>query len=457
MKPDWRWRVGAVVGALLMASAGIWAYAAIDRRQHLGKVQAMTQQMKTVCIGRLLIDVPADARVVYRQASIGGVMFGAALGSTPETLASSIKEVHQLLTGAVNELDMPSFEKQVDVSAIDFKATVMYYNRKKPSNWFENGQRVSSGEQAITVEAYGLKNDVLYHFKAVDTASPRYEKNVEGLIGKFESRSEDAIPTQPGFCADRSFVHDPIPADDHEQVTIFVALKGYPDVAIRLDSAVQDRPVTSLLERDVKNEGRLAHPERTTTLRKGARSLNGIEGEEILVRIKEENGATGHFAMWASHNKLGDVLAPAITLEIETGRGKKGERVNASLSAEALMQLWDKVSATLRIRPTAQAGQKTASPATSKLSLGEMSATGAVCPETGYWECTEGGSVVGGRRQFFRAGEPLPQVSVRGRPSLWQKLSGNQPQHRVNTVWTLVEYEQERTVLTAPPHGSGMA
>ncbi|MDK6078432.1 T6SS immunity protein Tli4 family protein [Massilia varians] len=457
MKPNGRWRVGAVGGALLAALAGIGAYAAIDRKQDIGKVQAMTQQMKTVCVGRLLIDVPADARVVYRQASVGGATFSAAPGSTPETLASSLKEVRELLTGAVNELDMPSFEKQADVDAIDFKATVMYYNRKKPSSWFENGQRVSSGEQAITVEAYGLKNDVLYHFKAVDTASPRYEKNVEGLIGKFESRSEDAIPTQSGFCADRSLVHDPIPADDHEQVTVFVALKGYPDVAIRLDSAVQDKPVTSLLERDVKNEGRLVHPERTATLRKGVRPLNGIEGEEVLLRIKEENGTTGHFAMWASRNKVGDVMALAITLEIETGRGKRGERVNASLSDEALMQLWDKVSATLRIRPTAQAGQKRASPATSKLSLGEMSATGAVCPETGYWECTEGGSVVGGRRQFFRAGERLPQVLVSGTPSLWQKLSGNRPQHRVDTVWTLVDYEKERTVQAAPPQGADMS
>jgi len=161
--------------------------------------------------------------------------------------------------------------------------------------------------------------------------------------------------------------------------------------------------------------------------------------------------------MWASRNKVGDVMAPAITLEIETGRGKRGERVNASLSDEALMQLWDKVSATLRIRPTAQAGQKRASPATSKLSLGEMSATGAVCPETGYWECTEGGSVVGGRRQFFRAGERLPQVLVSGTPSLWQKLSGNRPQHRVDTVWTLVDYEKERTVQAAPPQGADMS
>lgn len=457
MKPTWRWRAGAAGGALLAVFSGFWAFAAIDRKQHIGKVQAMTQQMKTVCVGRLLVDVPADARVMYRQASVGGVTFSATPGSTSETLASGIKEVRQLLTGSINELDLPSFEKQIDVNAIDFTAAVMYYNRKKPSSWFENGQRVSSGEQAITVEAYGLKNDVLYRFKAVDTASPTYEKNVEDLIGKFESRGEDAIPMQPGFCADRSLVHDPIPANDHEQVTVFVALKGYPDVAIRLDSAVQDVPAVSLLERDVKNEGRLVNPERTTTLRRGVRPLNGIEGEEVLLRIKEESGTTGHFAIWASRNKVGDVMAPAITLEIETGRGKQGGRVNASLSDEALMQLWDKVSATLRIRPTAQADQKGVSPATSKLSLGEMSATGAVCPETGYWECAEGGRVVGGRRQFFQAGIRLPQVLVSSTPSLWQKLRGNRPRQRVDTVWTLVEYEQELTVEAAPPRDADMA
>jgi hypothetical protein len=324
---------------------------------------------------------------------------------------------------------------------------VLYYDRKKAPSWLENGKRVTAEGTGVTVEAFGLKDDTLYHFKTVNIASPKFEKNVEQLIAKFESRRPDTVPTPPGFCVERGLVHDPIPAEDNEQATVFVAPRGLLDVAIRLDTAVQDTVATSLLERDAKDEARLTHPGAITTMRKGVRAINGIPGEEALVRIKNENGTTSHFAMWASKNKPGDVMAPAITLEIETGKGKGGERVNSSLSDEALLQLWDKVSATLRFRATSAA--PAAKSAVAKRPLGDMATTNTKCPQSGYWECSDHGNVVGGRRKFFHAGEQLPTVSVSGTPSFWQKLSGDVPAQRVGTVWTLVGYADDTDALAA--------
>jgi hypothetical protein len=442
MTRERRRRIVILVGCLAVTLGMIQGYRKIGYKNQMDKVQTMTQQMKTVCVGRILIDVPIDAPVSFREASVAGVVFGAYPDSPEGTLQSRILEIHELTTGSMNDLALPSLEKQIDVNAVNLKATVMYYDRKKPTRWFESGKEVSSGEQAITVQAYAWKDNVLYHFKAVDLASPKFDRNVEELIKRFESLPDDAIPSASGFCAGRALVHDPISADDHEQITAFIGLKGFPDVAIRLDTAVQPTPTTSLLERDANNPARATNPQGIATLRKGARALNGIDGEEVIVRTKEENGTSGHFAMWASHNKVGDVMAPAITLEIETGTGNADKRVNASLSDEALMQIWDKVSASLRIRPTT-ATQNDKLHAVAKQPLGAMGATGSVCLQTGYWDCSERGNIVGGHRQLFKAGQRFPQALVSSKLSIWQKLTGDQPTYRTDTEWTLAQYVED--------------
>jgi hypothetical protein len=102
---------------------------------------------------------------------------------------------------------------------------------------------------------------------------------------------------------------------------MFASLKGHPDVAIRLDTAVLDKLQESLLTRDAKNDINTRFAANIKNLGKGSRELNGLAGEELLDRFKEGNGTTGHVFMWESFGKPSDVLAPSITLELQTGRG----------------------------------------------------------------------------------------------------------------------------------------
>lgn len=50
--------------------------------------------------------------------------------------------------------------------------------------------------------------------------------------------------------------------------------------------------------------------------------------------------------------------------------------------------------------------------------------------------------VKGGKKQFFRQGEAMPRVTLLGKPSFFQRLKGERPEHIVATVWKLMEYEQ---------------
>jgi hypothetical protein len=402
-------------------------------------VKAMMQKTTTVCVGRLLVDLPADAEVSYSGARLGSVDISVVPEYTPEKVASVIAEREAFLAGQLNEYERPSLEKRVVADAINFQAILLYSGREKPVTRTSGGRPVT-GEEGITVEAFGIKDELFYRFKGEGLSSPKYEQSVIDLVKKFESRNNSFIPLKPGFCTENGIIHDPMPSDKNETVTMFASLKGHPDIAIRLDTSVLDKTQESLLTRDAKNDINTRFAANIKNLGKGSRDLNGIPGEELLDRFKERNGTTGHMFIWESLGKPSNALAPTISLELQTGRGRPGGPVNSSLSDEVVLQLWQAISSSLRIRPTS-ADKKVSSESTApSVPLGAVVGTGQTCPQTGYWQCTENGSAVA-QRHFVKQGDVMPQAILPGAPSLWQKIRGGASVHRVSTQWKLVAYD----------------
>jgi hypothetical protein len=430
--------IGVVfVSTLVAATMGTRA---AQHDQDKQMVKTMMQKRVAVCVGRLLVELPVDAEIRFSGARLGGIDINVESGYTPQKAASVLAEREASLVGKLNEYERPSLEKIVDAKAVNFQARLLYSAREKPFTRMSNGQPVTS-EEGITVEAFGIKDDLFYRFKGEGLSSPKYEKNVATLVEKFESRTAVSIPSGPGFCTENGIVHDPIPPDMNETVTMFASLKGHPDIAIRLDTSVLDKPQESLLARDADNDINTRFAANIKNLGKGPRELNGIPGEELLDRFKERNGTTGHMFMWESLGKPSDVFVPTITLELQTGKGRPGAPVNSSLSDEAVLQLWQAISSSLRIRPTTETKKVSHVDTAPAVPLGELAATGRTCPQTGYWQCSEPGFVEGAQGKFIRQGDTMPRAVLRGAPSLWQKMSGNAPLCEVATVWKLIAYD----------------
>lgn len=428
--------VGGIAIALI-ASVGILS--AVGHKDNR-KVNNMTQKMMTVCVGRFSIDLPEGSVVEFTPGRIAGVDIVSQSGYSDQQLQADVNALEQSLALQKNEYARASLEKKLVADAINFKSTVMYHSREKPVSLMEHGVRVPGTDEGISVQAFGIKDSVAYNFKA-HLASPRYEGNVLRLVKQFEAISPGMVPTHPGFCVEQGMVRDPLPADDIESITMFASLKGHPDVAIRLDTAVNfERIQDSLLTRDAANDTKREYASRFTSLRKGSRAINGMPGEEVLDKVKEFNSTSAHGFMWVGLGKMNDVLAPKVTLEIETGKGRPGEPVNSSLSDDEVLMLWDRISSSLKIRAT-PAGKDNKAAATPKVVLGELAATGRACPQTGYWECKESDNVVGGSRKFFREGENMPHATLAATRSLWEKLRGEPRSELVATVWRLVDYE----------------
>lgn len=412
--------------------------------------EPMIDKMMTVCVGRFLIDLPEGAQIEFAPARVAGVTIGVEDGYSAVRVKTDILQREQSLAKETNEYGRPSLEKKIDVNAVNFKATVLYYGREKPMPTIVLGERVPGTKERISVEALGLHADRSYRFVGKSLASPVNENNVVKLLAQFEAHDRNAVPSEAGFCTESGIIHDPIAPGDNESIAMFASLKGHPDVAIRLDSSVNFKEIQeSLLSREAHNSIRNEFASSFTSLRKRARSVHGIDGEEVGDKVKESNGTSGHMFTWASMGKLREVTAPKITLELQTGLGRPGKPVNSSVDDDAVLRLWDAISSSIRIRPTTAGAKKLGSVApTGLVPLGELAATGRICPQTGLWECNESGTVDGGRRQFFTQGDNMPAAVLRDAPSLWQKFTGEPPGHEVVTVWKLVDY-----LNSSPPDG----
>ena len=123
-------------------------------------------------------------------------------------------------------------------------------------------------------------------------------------------------------------------------------------------------------------------------------------------------------------------------------------KVKPSLTNEEAVALWDKLTGSISVRPL---GSKKSSAADSpKTPLASLVRTGASCSQTGWWQCTEGDNIEGGKRRHFTAGETMPHAILLGEPTLWQKLSGERPKHTTATVWQLLEYDEVDAAESSP-------
>jgi hypothetical protein len=228
-------------------------------------------------------------------------------------------------------------------------------------------------------------------------------------------------------------------------------LKEFPDVHFSVDAhknleRLREGSSPSLLreqaKEDAEADGLGAVFARTKILRQKARQLGTWKGEELALRTPAyKDDLEAHEFYFYSMGAVNDPFQPELDVRLESGlEGNQKARVKPSLTDEEALALWDKLITTIRVRQPSDATPATKAPA--KVPLASQAATGQICPQTGWWECTESRSIEGARRRSFKAGEPMPHVLLPRGSGLWEKLSGA-GRRQIATVWKLVDYGDE--------------
>ncbi|HWW05254.1 T6SS immunity protein Tli4 family protein [Collimonas sp.] len=406
-------------------------------------------KVSSICFGRFLIDLPEGSQVkeIGQQSEF---MFGPVVSEGPE-------------------VDEKKFAARMDKREAELKAvteTGEYKFSKSlsplPNTKILVSSRTLFGSTAYAFDAGRVVNGELFSIKQESFSATKIDSILDGLQNKLlpqlRIRQPDEIPAEPGFCIKSGFIASDGSGRALEEARIQINFKDQPDLWVSVYSrTVNNAGQKTLLQRIASNPlpAELASVAgQVRNLREGAHSVGNYAGEETLDVIPTEEGVKVHHFVWEIQGAMNDPFKPTLHLEFSTGNGQgkeKGQNVRPKLSDDQAIKLFDSIVNSIRLRPTGPAKVSSAEPTLSspQAPLGEIVASGSVCPQTGWWQCVETGNVDGDRRRFFKAGEAMPAVVLLGDVNIWQSLRGQRPTHSLNTVWSLVAYEEVPAVPSA--------
>lgn len=438
---------------LLAGLAATWAVGAAKDRHEVAK---MTEKMKTVCVGRLLFDIPEQMQMHVSRPAVDGFDIG--------TFNESDDEFQKRLARREAELratpDRLGGNKNVELAREVKTASGLV------GKIFLHGRTVeeSSSSDGMTEEHYRDESaniEALVHGKGVsidittEIDGTTLVDDLSKLINQIVPNPDNRIPSESGFCIDRAYVRDPLTAEHRENLMMFAHLPSHPDIAIRLFYFTGLKPdAHGLLERMAQVRAR--RPEearRFTQLRATRRTIGTLAGEELVQRVAEENGSVIYGFQWEVSGSEDNLYLPDLGLEMKTGNSSKGP-VPSSLSEGAALGLWDKILSNIRLRPTAAPDTSAAGPA--PVPLGAQARAGEACPHSGWWQCGAEGKdtrVAGGRRQYVEQGKRMPQALLLPPQTLWQKLRALQPSYETSTptAWKLVDKRSRARTASPVP------
>lgn len=446
--------VAAIYGLILLYSIG-----AKVMSSH--KVHNLTEHMKPVCVGRFLIDLPSEMDYSYGHTFITGFWL-AAIPESDEEFLKRVAAREAEINAAPNEAGKKNMEQVEAVSVHGLTGKIFNFGRTSVEG-------VKKGKPVYYVnvaqEGYVHASNTTFTFK-IDAIDPDQTNILSQIIEKLRVVAPDEIPTAPGFCFGRGMLVDPVPVEWTEGVVMFAGFRAHPDLAIAFHTRAglgKDPYDPGLLARDARVDDE--RPSWTKPLfkklRRGRRSINGIDGEEVLERTTEIHFTNVYTGDWEVTGTRDNAFLPDMHLEMSTGHPvHAGARpVPTFLGGDdAVVQLWDKVSSSIRVRPTkptptAGTGAGTARPSPK---LGDSVSAGDICPATGWWQCADGGKdigVLGGQRQRLHKGQRMPQALLLPPRTAWEEVRGVQASYESSqpTAWTLTDRRSKARVTPAIP------
>ena len=372
----------AVLGSA--SATFVWA---MQKDQDTDTVAAMTAKMKTVCVGRFLIDLPQEAQVTLTQPSIDGFDVAAFDESNEEfqvRLAAREAEIKAKPDRLGGNQNLESVTEVKTDSGIVGK--IFVHSRQVTEGTAANGLDLERYRyEGISIEALVNGNGVSIDLVA-DDYEPGLMKNLPQLVAKLVPNPTNTVPSEAGFCIDRAYFRDPLQADQNEQIVMHAGLPSRPDIRFMLILAAGIKPdEKGLLKRDAAAETRLSLIERmyVSKLRAGARVIGGLSGEEVARGFVKANGKTVYSFVWELNGTENNVLLPHLRFEMDTGESDNNP-VPSALSEGAALGFWDKILSGVRLRPTDH-GANAAGTASLPGRLYDVA--GDNCYQGDWWRC----------------------------------------------------------------------
>jgi len=181
------------------------------------------------------------------------------------------------------------------------------------------------------------------------------------IATRLRPRAADEIPSEPGICIDGGFIAE-VGEPVRERVALGVRLAEFPDVHFSIEATKKNvlvesdalAPRLDEAEREAKRLGQGDWYARIKVFRKGARFIENWSGFEVLARKPAQaSERESHDFAFLSHGEPKNPLLPVLDVMLHSGvRGNQKGGVKPSITDEEAVVLWDKLTNSIRVRPT---------------------------------------------------------------------------------------------------------
>lgn len=305
--------------------------------------------MRTICVGRFLLDIPASASVEFGPAS------------TPyetDRLEGQGANIDPIIAGYLDDL------KKRD--------HLVYGELREPDSMLG---KVVDGPVPGQKILYDLSSEDDYHIRSfIKIGKDLFQQSIITFpqhaadhlsqltesTSRFTHRDNNAIPAESGFCIDGALVRD-AKHSDVERVQVGIRLREFPDVYFSIEMIRKSYKVESDaleprlkdFQRGAKELGLGAWYASIKTLRRGKRALKPWAGYEALTRKPPlEREGDHHDFNFVALGEPKNIYIPTIDMALKTGmKGYSPGAIRPSVTDEEAVYIWDRLTSALRVRP----------------------------------------------------------------------------------------------------------
>lgn len=346
-------------------------------------IMQISNQLTTRCVGRYLIDLPADLILTSRG---GQTIDGVRLRVTPATTGEFKKLLAERtisLKAAVASSKGVTYPALRQTLPLPTGLDGVLFDAAEPES--------VSGRMARILEVIAFRDGYLLQAEvgAVDTTFPEEKENetlhayvktdvaqkiglILDIVSRTRGRKDTDIPTQQGVCIVNGFVQKPPTIG--ESVGMIFQFRDIDNFYVRAASSSLSRGKNTILDR-IERTRPLIESSNGKVFKKAKRNVGGMNGYEVAYSmLTDENAERGRVMVdqfiFELNAAEGSKRTPRMRIEVLNGKTLAGTSETevddgtepeastaplkpAPLSTDAVEKMWDKIIPTIRARPNA--------------------------------------------------------------------------------------------------------
>lgn len=314
----------------------------------------LTQNMKSQCLGRYLVDVPGSF-LKKRHAQVT-LYYGR--DEHFKTIDVEVIDWDATVESMTDAVDAKVADVSGEKNWVTKKSNLLKKIKESDHAFMLRFHEDISSDSGAEHELHTLVGKTYLRLKA--SSYEGISKNKEDLTEAVEARIrelasnihtvDDPTAAGPGFCLGPVIIQS---NQDFENGSfIFFDIAGHPDVSFKYSTSNQNADPKPLLERGKELNMYLGHG--LSRLRAQGITIAGMPAQELVTKIKDDR-VQYQFDL-ESIPDPSTMTNPVIHIDLDTGdQLADGRYIDSSMSEKDAISVWDAIIKSVRLRPHAVA------------------------------------------------------------------------------------------------------